>query len=154
MKSQFIFAIVIFYLFGLNKIKAQTIPNKDSIISITLVSHKHALNSPLIRQLKRPQDIILFINIIDCDMYGFIDANYDLYGTISHFEIDYNGSFIIELNVNDRSRRKLISYPSRIEYKNGSGYFTYQKRNKEFKHTQIKCEFHNEKIFNVDYHHN
>jgi hypothetical protein len=132
-------------------VKAQAFPIKDSIESITLVSHKHALNVPLIKQLKRPQDIILFINIVDRDMYGFIDADYDLYGTITLFEIDPTGSFWIELNVNDRSGRKLISYPVRIEYHEGTGYFTLKKRNITFKHTIIKCEFHNEKVFNVNY---
>ena len=132
-------------------VKSQALPIKDSIQSITLVSHKHALNVPLIKQLKRPQDIILFINIVDRNMYGFIDANYNLYGTITLFEIDPTRSFVIELNVNDDSGRKLVSYPARIEYREGSGYFTIKKRNITFKHTKIKCEFHNEKVFNVNY---
>jgi hypothetical protein len=124
---------------------------KDSIVSVLLVSHYHSIDKPIINRIKRNQDIIYFINIQDKEMYGFIDANYDLYGTIEEFQLDSSGLIRIQLDLSDRSSGKTIQYDINIEHKVGASYFTVQEGKKRIRHTKITCEFHDEKLFNVDF---
>ena len=124
---------------------------KDSVVSILLVSHYHSMDIPLVKHIKRNQDIIYFLNIKDKEMFGFIDANYDLYGTIEDFQLDSLGLFRIQLDVSDVSSGKIIQHAVTIEHKVGTSFFIIQDEKKRFRHTKITCEFHGEKLFNVDY---
>jgi hypothetical protein len=142
--------IHLLFIFWVSQGFSQANLPKDSIVSILLVSHYHSIDIPLVKHIKRNQDIIYFLNIKDKDMYGFIDANYDLYGTIEDFQLDSLGLFRIQLNVSDVSSGKIIKHAVTIEHKVGTSFFIIQDEKKRFRHTKITCEFHREKLFGVD----
>lgn len=144
------FLLSLFFLCSFQGYAQANLP-KDSIVSILLVSHYHSMDIPILNHIKRNQDIIYFLNIKDKEMYGFIDANYDLYGIIVDFQMDTLGLFRIQLNVSDRSTGKTIEYNVTIEHKVGASFFTIQEGKKGIRHTKITCEFHQEKLFNVDF---
>ena len=84
-------------------------------------------------------------------MFGFIDANYDLYGIIEEFYLDSLGLLRIQLDLSDVSSGKLIKREITIEHKVGASFFTIYEGKKRIRHTKITCEFHDEKLFNVDF---
>lgn len=134
-----------------NVLFAQTIPNMDTTKSILLVSHKNCIDKPILNVFKKRQDIILFINVNDKEVYGFVNANYDLYGKITEFNLDSTGHMHVFVDMNDRTNGKTKNKQVKICYSFGNDFFTMVSENKVITHTDIKCEAHKEKIFNVDF---
>ncbi len=124
------------------------IPNLDTTKSVLLVSHTQSFNS---HPFGLSKDIILFVNIKDKEIYGFISAQYDLYGKIVDFTLDSTGHMHIIADMNDRTKGKVTEYRVKICHTIGDDFFTMTNGSKTVKHTNIKCEFTKEKIFNVDF---
>jgi hypothetical protein len=144
-----LFTFVFFLLFA-SRGFSQGIMPKDSIVSILLVSHRHSKELPIINHFKRHQDIIFFLNIKDKDMFCFIDAEYTSYGTIHDFHLDSTGLMRFQLDLNIRKRGKITKQKASIEHTIGDAFFIVKEGGKVLKHIEITCEFHNEKLFNVD----
>ena len=130
---------------------SQNIPNMDTIKSVLLVSHKHSLDKPILKLFKKRQDIALFINVKDKEVYGFVDGDYNLFGKITKFNLDSTGHVHIFVNMNDRTKGKTVTNEIKICYTIGDGFFTILNGSKIINHTKIECEFHKEKLINVDF---
>jgi hypothetical protein len=123
-------------------------PNLDTTKSVLLVSHTQSFNA---HPFGLSKDIILFVNIKDKEIYGFVSAEYNLYGEIVDFTLDSAGHMNIIVNMSDRTKGKDIEYQTKICHTVGDDFFTMTNDGKTVKHTKIKCEFSKEKIFNVDF---
>ena len=140
----------IFFLLNASRGFSQGIMPKDSIVSVLLVSHRHIKELPIINHLKRHQDIIFFLNIKDKDMFCFVDAEYTSYGTIHDFYLDSTGLMRFQLDLKVRKRGEITERKASIEHTIGDAFFIVKEEEKVSKHFEIICEFHNEKLFNVD----
>jgi hypothetical protein len=123
------------------------IPNLDTVETVFLVSHKQSFNS---HPFGLSKDIILFINIKDKEIYGFVNAEYDLYGKITEFTLDSTGHIHVIADMYDRTKGRDIEYQTKICYTIGDNFFTMTNGKKMVNHTNIVCEFSKEKMFGVD----
>jgi hypothetical protein len=123
------------------------IPNLDTVETVFLVSHKQSFNS---HPFGLSKDIILFVNIKDKEIYGFVNAEYDLYGKIVDFTLDSTGHIHIIADMNDRINGRDLEYRTKICYTIGDDSFTMTNNKRTIKHSNIVCEFSREKMFGVD----
>jgi|688.fasta_scaffold25760_4 hypothetical protein len=134
-----------------NILIGQHIPNMDTTKSILLVSHYHSTDKPILSLLKRNQDIIFFINLDDKDIFTFCDAEYYFHAKIKELNLDSTGHIHIYFTITHKRRLGTTNIDGKICHTVGDEFFTMVIDNKMTKHTSIKCEFHKEKLMNVDY---
>ena len=130
---------------------SQSIPNKDTIKSIFLLSQYQSSEKVFFSLFKRCHDVGIIINIDDKDVFIFDNGHEEYFGKITQFNFDSDGHIHVYFTITHKRGVGKVSIDSKICFTYGDDFFTMVIDNKSRKHTKIKYKFHKEKFFNVDF---